>query len=74
MNEVYDAPHLKRNPANFAALTPLGFLTRAAAVYPDKLAVIDGGAASPTASSTGAAGASPMHCGGAASCRATPSR
>ncbi|HEY8873298.1 MAG TPA: AMP-binding protein, partial [Stellaceae bacterium] len=42
MNEVYDAPHLKRNPANFTALTPLGFLTRAAAVYPDKLAVIDG--------------------------------
>ena len=40
MNEVYDAPHLKRNPANFAALTPLGFLQRAAAVYPDKLAVI----------------------------------
>jgi fatty-acyl-CoA synthase len=40
VNEVYDAPHLKRNPANFTALTPLGFLTRAAAVYPDKLAVI----------------------------------
>jgi fatty-acyl-CoA synthase len=40
VNEVYDAPHLKRNPANFAALTPLGFLQRAAAVYPDKLAVI----------------------------------
>jgi fatty-acyl-CoA synthase len=43
VNEVYDAPHLKRNPANFAALTPLGFLARAAAIYPDKLAVIDGG-------------------------------
>jgi len=40
VDEVYDAPHLKRNPANFAALTPLGFLQRAAAVYPDKLAVI----------------------------------
>jgi len=38
----YEAPHLARNPANFAALTPLGFLARAAAVYPDKLAVIDG--------------------------------
>src|SRR5256886_12993815 len=38
----YDAPHLARNPANFTALTPLGFLARAAAVYPDKLAVIDG--------------------------------
>jgi fatty-acyl-CoA synthase len=38
----YDAPHLARNPANFAALTPLDFLARAAAVYPDKLAVIDG--------------------------------
>src|SRR3954447_24232991 len=39
---IYNAPHLARNPANFTALTPLGFLTRAAAVYPDKLAVIDG--------------------------------
>ncbi len=39
-DEVYDAPELARNPANFAALTPLGFLQRAAAVYPDKLAVI----------------------------------
>ena len=37
----YDAPHLARNPANHAALTPLGFLERAAAVYPDKIAVID---------------------------------
>src|SRR6266513_2790658 len=39
---IYDAPHLARNPANFTALTPLGFLVRAAAIYPDKLAVIDG--------------------------------
>jgi fatty-acyl-CoA synthase len=39
---IYDAPHLARNPANFTALTPLGFLPRAAAIYPDKLAVIDG--------------------------------
>ena len=39
---TYDARHLARNPANFTALTPLGFLARAAAVYPDKLAVIDG--------------------------------
>ncbi len=42
MREVYDAPHLARNPANFAALTPLGFLQRAAAVHPDKLAVVHG--------------------------------
>src|SRR3954470_17704081 len=39
---AYDAPHLARNSANSTALTPLGFLARAAAVYPDKLAVIDG--------------------------------
>jgi len=38
----YDAPYLARNAANFAALTPLNFLARSAAVYPDKLAVIDG--------------------------------
>src|SRR3954454_14501138 len=39
---TYDARHLARNPANFTALTPLGFLARAAAVYPNKVAVIDG--------------------------------
>src|SRR5690242_21260663 len=39
---TYEAPHLARNPANFTALSPLGFLARAAAVYPDKLAIIDG--------------------------------
>jgi fatty-acyl-CoA synthase len=38
----YEAPHLAQNAANFAALTPLNFLARAAAVYPDKIAVIDG--------------------------------
>jgi 3-(methylthio)propionyl---CoA ligase len=40
----YSAPHLAKNAANFTALTPLAFLPRAAAVYPDKLAVIDGAA------------------------------
>jgi 3-(methylthio)propionyl---CoA ligase len=40
--DLYDAPHLARNAANFAALSPLGFLSRAAAVYPDKLAVVHG--------------------------------
>ncbi len=39
---IYDAPFLARNAANFAALTPLSFLARAAAVYPDKTAVIHG--------------------------------
>ena len=38
----YDAPHLARNAANFNALTPLSFLTRAASIYPDKLAVVHG--------------------------------
>src|SRR5437899_4589586 len=41
---TYDAEHLARNAANFTALTPLGFLSRAAAVYPDKLAVVHGAA------------------------------
>jgi fatty-acyl-CoA synthase len=40
-NQPYDAPFLQRNAANFAALTPLNFLARAAAVYPGKVAVID---------------------------------
>jgi fatty-acyl-CoA synthase len=38
--KLYDARHLARNAANFAPLSPLGFLPRAAAIYPDKLAVI----------------------------------
>src|SRR3954452_16193623 len=38
----YDAPYLQRNPANYAPLSPLGFLPRSAAIYPDKTAVIDG--------------------------------
>jgi fatty-acyl-CoA synthase len=33
---------LDRNPANFQPLTPLSFLARAAAVYPDQPAVIHG--------------------------------
>jgi len=41
VDNIYDAPHLAPNPANFAALTPLSFLARAASVYPNKLAVIE---------------------------------
>src|SRR5512143_869005 len=33
---------LDRNPANFQPLTPLGFLERAASVYPDRTAIIHG--------------------------------
>ena len=33
---------LDRNPANFQSLTPLGFLERSAAVFPDRPAVIHG--------------------------------
>ncbi|HXA70546.1 MAG TPA: acyl-CoA synthetase [Stellaceae bacterium] len=39
---LFDAPFLARRAANFAALTPLSFLARSAAVYPDKIAVIHG--------------------------------
>ena len=39
---AYDAEHLARGSANFTALTPLGFLARAALIYPDNIAVIDG--------------------------------
>ena len=38
---IYDRD-LERSPANHAPLTPLSFLRRAAAVYPDKTAVIHG--------------------------------
>ena len=33
---------LDRNPANFQPLTPLGFLERAASVFPDRTAIIHG--------------------------------
>jgi fatty-acyl-CoA synthase len=42
--QQYSAAHLARNAANCSALTPLVFLRRAAAVYPDKLAVVHGAA------------------------------
>ncbi len=42
MSSCYDAPHLARNEANFTPLTPLNFLSRAAAIYPDKVAVVYG--------------------------------
>ncbi|MGH7905396.1 MAG: acyl-CoA synthetase [Candidatus Binataceae bacterium] len=38
-NPLYDRD-LGRNAANFAPLTPLGFLARSAAVFPDRVAVI----------------------------------
>jgi fatty-acyl-CoA synthase len=41
-NDSYDAPHLRRSAANYAPLSPLSFLARAAAVYPDKTAIIHG--------------------------------
>src|SRR6516165_11364902 len=41
MTSPYDTD-LDRNPANFQPLTPLSFLARAAAVYPDHPAVIHG--------------------------------
>jgi fatty-acyl-CoA synthase len=40
-----DTPYdtgLDRNPANYQPLTPLGFLERAAAVFPDRTAIIHG--------------------------------
>ena len=33
---------LDKNPANYAPLTPLGFIERAAYVYPQRLAVVHG--------------------------------
>ena len=41
MPGIYDQ-HLDKNPANYAPLTPLTFLDRAAAVFPAKPAVIHG--------------------------------
>ncbi|MBV9219312.1 MAG: acyl-CoA synthetase [Methylobacteriaceae bacterium] len=41
-NTIYDLD-LDRNPANHQPLTPLTFLERAAAVFPDRVAIIHGG-------------------------------
>jgi len=41
-DEGYDAPHLRRRAANYTPLSPLSFLARAAAIYPDKTAIIHG--------------------------------
>ena len=40
-NNKYDT-NLHQRPANYEALTPISFLERSAAVYPDKVAVIHG--------------------------------
>ena len=41
-SNVY-AKGLDRNRANYTPLTPVSFLAKAAAVYPDRVAVIHGG-------------------------------
>jgi fatty-acyl-CoA synthase len=41
MTSMYDQ-HLGKNQANYAPLTPLTFLERAASVYPDRLSVVHG--------------------------------
>jgi fatty-acyl-CoA synthase len=41
MTSPYDA-HLDRNRANHVPLSPLGFIARAAAVFPERLAVVHG--------------------------------
>src|SRR5438128_5792198 len=40
-NHPYDAG-LEKNPANYVPLSPIGFLLRSAAVYPNRTAVIHG--------------------------------
>ncbi|WP_029030383.1 acyl-CoA synthetase [Salinarimonas rosea] len=41
METIYDRD-LDRNPANFQPLTPLGFLERAATVFPERTAIVHG--------------------------------
>ena len=41
MANIYERD-LPRNPANHSAMTPLSYIQRAAAVYPDQLAVVHG--------------------------------
>src|SRR5260221_5969938 len=42
MNHPYESG-LDKNPANFVPLSPIGFLLRSAAVYPERTAIIHGG-------------------------------
>lgn len=42
MSQLYSVG-LEKTAANYAAQTPLGFIERAASVYPDRLAVVHGG-------------------------------
>ncbi len=42
MEESIFASGLGPGPANFSPLTPLRFLSRSAAIYPDRTAIIDG--------------------------------
>ena len=41
MTQIYEAG-LEKNAANYEALTPLDYLERAAAVMPDKIAIVHG--------------------------------
>ena len=41
MTSLYDQ-NLARNEANFAPISPLGFIERTAEVYPDRLAIVHG--------------------------------
>jgi fatty-acyl-CoA synthase len=41
MSQLYSVG-LEQNPANYAVQTPLGFIERSAAVYPERLAVVHG--------------------------------
>jgi hypothetical protein len=41
MTSIFDQ-HLPRTAANFAPLSPLGFIERTAEVYPERLAIVHG--------------------------------
>ncbi len=70
---VYDL-NLDKNPANYQPLTPLSFLARSAAVYPEQTAIIHGRRGRTMPSSMRAAGSSPRRCRRRGSGRATRCR
>ena len=66
---------LDKNAANYVALSPLSFIRRTAAVYPDRTAVIHGDLTAHVATRpTNAAFGWPRRSGGAVSESATPWR
>jgi fatty-acyl-CoA synthase len=73
MTSIYEQD-LARNEANFAPISPLGFIERTAEVYPDRLAIVHGALRQNWGQTYARAAAWPARCSALASARTTPWR